>query len=401
MKKVCWFAFLIILSVSCLDDPDCYQLHNNFVGVTFRVIGSGQVDSTYLKNVDGAGKEGFFPYLNYQLNYFQEQADFDFEGEKQKMNHLRIDYVVKNQFVSEDCGSRFVLSDVTIADHTFDSARVVNATPGKGQGGANIDIYRCPETDSLTLSFNQLYASSDGIIVSNKSSKPISHKFTVTTDFSSSNVFDDRAATLYLPVNLQKKSVQYDFTEALSSDSLVITYETVTETRYKACKEQTFVNALKAVSHSFDSVSYGLNSLDEPQYAILDPRVINFRVFDCPITNMMQVNFVNAASAAQSVLIKGIRGEHFPGSLLTENITASTVSLPVDITKNESTFYIDYESRTDTLHVQYSLSPIRLYNACGTQRIVQDLVVDLPARLATNGSALKFPTVPNVQITIN
>lgn len=400
MKIVCWFAFLLILSVSCLDDPDCYQLHNNYLGITFRVIGTGQVDSTYLKNVEGAGKEGFYPYLNYQLNYFQEQAEFGFEGETET-NRLLINYTVKNQFVSEDCGSRFVLSDVTIADHTFDSARVVNATPAKGLGGPNIDLYRCPETDLLTLSFNQLYASSNGIIVSNKSSKPVSHKFTVTSDFSSGNVFDDRAATLYLPVNLQKKSVQYDFTRARSSDSLVITYETVTETRYKACNEQTFVNALKAVSHSFDSVSYGLNSLDEPQYSILDPQVVNFRVFDCPITNLMQVNFVNVASAPQSVLIKAIRGEHITGSLLTENITVSTISLPVDITKNESTFYIDYENRTDTLHVQYSLSPIKLYNACGIQRIVQDLVVDLPARLATNGSALKFPTVPNVQITIN
>src|SRR5688500_3332176 len=113
MKKVCWFAFLIILSVSCLDDPDCYQLHNNFIGITFRVIGTGQADSTYLKDL----KETVI-YVSGELNYFNEEGRFDFIGEKETKS-LFVGYTVKNQFVSEDCGSRFVLSDLTITKHDF------------------------------------------------------------------------------------------------------------------------------------------------------------------------------------------------------------------------------------------------------------------------------------------
>jgi hypothetical protein len=88
--------------------------------------------------------------------------------------------------------------------------------------------------------------------------------------------------------------------------------------------------------------------------------------------------------------------------LLTEAVTVNTLPpLPVDTEKNESEFYVAYEDHTDTLRVRYSLTPVELYNACGTQMIVQDLAVDPPAVIATNGTALKFPTVPNVQIIVN
>ena len=50
MKKLGWFAFFLVFFASCLDDPDCYQLHNDIVGVTFRVMGTGKGDSVLVKN---------------------------------------------------------------------------------------------------------------------------------------------------------------------------------------------------------------------------------------------------------------------------------------------------------------------------------------------------------------
>src|SRR5688572_24238095 len=119
MKKSCWFAFFLVLTVSCLDDPDCFQLNNNILGVTFRVIGTGQADSTLLKNFSSTGVNAIVTSLIYQLNYFQEYDSLVFQGEK-KSNFLSFAYSVKNQYVSEDCGSRFVLSDLMILNHDFD-----------------------------------------------------------------------------------------------------------------------------------------------------------------------------------------------------------------------------------------------------------------------------------------
>lgn len=400
MKKLCWFTFLIILLVSCLDDPDCFQLHNNILGITFRVLGTGRADSTVLKNPD-TGDSTFLPYISYYLNYFQEEEHYDFYGEGEKKDTLDIRYNVRNQFVSEDCGSRFVLSDLQILNYDFDSARVVNANPGKVPGVANIDIFRCPETDILTIDFNQLYAASDGELISGRSSKAISHDFNVKTDFSTEEVFDDRAATLYLPVDLAKDATTYDFTREGVTSTLTVSYERRTEQRFTPCGIQTFVSALKIGKHTFDSVSYGLNDDDEPQYNLLDPHTVNLRVYDCPKMNMLQVNFKNASNANQSVLIKGVKADHLADSVVSKDETVSTLTLPVDTENNASTFHIKYADRTETLTVRYSRTPIELYPACGTQMIIQNLNVDLPARIATGGGALKFPTVSNVEIPVN
>src|SRR5688572_19528865 len=132
MKKLGWFAFFLVLFASCLDDPDCYQLHNDFVGVTFRVMGTGQGDSLLVKNFSTDQFEYGTSFL-YQINYFVEEGTFDYEG-VDETNSLSFGYTVKNQFISEDCGSAFVLSDLQILKHDFDSARVINTTPSKGSG---------------------------------------------------------------------------------------------------------------------------------------------------------------------------------------------------------------------------------------------------------------------------
>ena len=76
MKKLGWFAFFLLFFASCLDDPDCYQLHNDFVGVTFRVMGTGKGDSVFVKNFS-TGKFEHQPSFLYQINYFVEEGTFD------------------------------------------------------------------------------------------------------------------------------------------------------------------------------------------------------------------------------------------------------------------------------------------------------------------------------------
>lgn len=399
MKKPSWFAFFLILTVSCLDEPDCFQLHNNIIGITFRVIGTGQVDSVLLK--DGAGRLVTVTSFRDSLNYFAREGTFFFDGVEED-HHLSFAYNVRNQFISEDCGSSFVLSDLRILEHDYDSARVVNPTPTKA-GGPNIDIYRCPETDTLTIDFNQLVATTNGVTVSNPQSNYISYDFDSVLNPDNS-VFSGRAATVKLPVDLSKNSAVFVFNTAVSKETLEVTYDRVTEQRYRPCGVQTFVTNLTIGKHTFDSISYGLDNLFEPIRSLLDPHVANLRVFNCPPTNLLRVDFVSAPNVAQAVEIKTITGDHFEGNLLDSLISASTVVLPVDLGSDVSTFYIQYQDDTiDTLSVQYARASLRYFHACQDPIItgLREATDASNISIVTNGTTLQFPAVKNVEITVN
>ncbi|WP_276368919.1 DUF6452 family protein [Chryseolinea sp. H1M3-3] len=402
MKKLSWFIFSLLLATSCLDEPDCFQLHNDVLGVTFRVIGTGQGDSVLLKNFIKEGENNIITSFNAKLNYFEKEGVLIFDGENDKKNFLAFGYTVKNQFISEDCGSSFELSDLRILDHDFDSVRIVNSTPTKGVG-TNIEIYRCPETDTLTLNFNQLFARSDGIIISSPRSSFISHPFeSITLDYSDI-VFSGRSATVKLPVNLNENESAYVFKTDVSQDTLVVRYSLVTEQRYKACGVQTFVTDLRVREHTFDSINFGLDALDEPVRSLLDPQVANLRIFDCPKTNLLQVAF-KKGTATQVVNIKSITADHAPGNLIKPPYSGSSVVLPVDLASDVSTFYIQYEDDTiDTLSIRYTRTELTPFNACENPVITNIAEVTdigkinvLPTR-----TTLQFPTETNVEITVD
>ena len=399
MKKLSWFIFFLILTVSCLDEPDCFQLHNNIIGVTFRVIGTGQVDTLLLK--DATNKWVLVTSFTDSLNYFANEGTFIFE-EKKRTRTLSFAYNIKNQFISEECGSSFVLSDLRLLEHEFDSVRIVNSSPTK-TGGANIDIYRCPETDTLTIDFNQLIATTNGVSISNPQSRTLSHDFISISDIDGNPLFEGRAATVKLPVDLAKNSATYIFETESSTDTIDVTYNRVTEERYRPCGVQTFVNNLTFRNHTFDSLSYGLDAVDEPIRALLDPQVANLRVFSRPQTNLLKVDFVTTANVLTNVTIKSITGDHFTGSLFADT-TTNTVTLPVDLNSDVSTFRIEYDDKpVETLSVQYTRASLTLFNACsdpvitGLREVTNVENISIP----DNGTTLQFPPVRNVTIAVD
>jgi hypothetical protein len=404
MKKLGWFVFFLILFASCLDDPDCYQLHNDIVGVTFRVMGTGQGDSVLMKNFS-TDKFEYGPSFNYQINYFVEEGTFEFQSVADT-NFLSFGYTVKNQFISEDCGSAFVLSDLRILEHDFDSARVLNPTPSKG-GGTNIEIYRCPETDTLTIDFNQLYATSNGVTITNKRSVYISHPFdSITTDFSG-NVFSGRAATVKLPVDLTKNETTFVFKTNTFEETLVLGYTLTTEERYKPCGIQTFVTDLAIKQHTFDSISFALDDDDEPVRSLRDPQIPNLRVFDCPKTNLIQVAF-KTGTTPKEVTIKSITGDYFTGDLLSappykgSPYTGSTLPLPVNLESDASTFYIQYDDDTiDTLAVAYSRTALTLFSGCPDPVIINLQEATDLSNINIIQSTLQYPLVTNVEIIVD
>ncbi len=96
----------------------------------------------------------------------------------------------------------------------------------------------------MTIDFNQLHANSDGVIITNKTSRYVSHQFdSITTDFSGI-VFTGRGTTINLPVDTTKNETTFTFHTGEVTNTLVVTYNLVTEQRYRPCGIQTFVNEL-------------------------------------------------------------------------------------------------------------------------------------------------------------
>ena len=364
------------------------------------MIGTGQGDSLILKD----SKNNWVSVTSFQdsLNYFANQGTFTFI-EKTRTRNLSFAYTVKNQFISEDCGSSFVLSDLHVTNHEFDSVRVVNSSPTK-TGGPNIDIYRCPETDTLGIEFYQLFGTTNGVTISNPQSRHLSHEFHSVKDIDGNKLFSGRAATIKLPVDLEKNSASFIFETNASIDTVSVTYNRTTEQRYRPCGVQTFVNSLTIGKHTFDSLSYGLDALDEPIRALLDPHAANLRVFSCPPTNLLRIDFVNAQKVLKAVTITSITGDHFTGDLVEEPITTNTVTLPVDLNSDVSTFRIAHSDNVvETLSVQYNRASLRLFNACPNPVItgLREATEVANILIPTNATTLQFPAVKNVEITVN
>ena len=366
------------------------------------MIGTGQGDSVVLKNSNSE----WVTVTSFQdsLNYFVNEGAFIFES-KTWTKGLSFAYDVKNQFISEECGSSFVLSNLHVVAHEFDSVRVVNSSPTK-TGGPNIDIYRCPETDTLAIEFYQLSGTTNGVTISNPQARYRNHQFISIKDAAGKMLFSGSAATVKLPVDLSKNSAMYIFETGLSIDTVNITYNRITEERYRPCGVQTFVNDVTIGKHTFDSLSYGLDDLDEPLRALLDPQVANLRAFDCPPTNLLKVDFVTETNVLKSVTITSITGDHFDGDLIPDTgpVTANTVTLPVDLNSTESTFRIEHgDNIIEVLSVQYTKSSLTLFNACpnpviiGLREAAEVTNIDIP----DNATTLQYPAVKNVEITVN
>lgn len=406
MKKFCWLAFFLILTAACLDEPDCYQLNNNYIGITFRVLGTGQGDSVLIRKFGAEEMNKKLPSLSFPLNYFNELDEISIDALDQregvfKTRLLKYAYKVRNEFISEECGSSFNLSDLRIVEHDFDSARVLNSTPSKG-GGTHIEIYRCPVTDTLAITFSELFATTNGATVSNPRARYISKVFDSVTFQYDDVIYPGRAATLKLPVDLTKSETAYVFFSNGQRDTLVLSYDLKTETRYRVCGEQTFASNLIRKKYTFDSLAYAVNSSDETIRNVQDPYRENFKVYQCPPTNRMTIAFRNTGNVAREVTIKSLTGPHLSvEEEITGPIKLSAVVVPVDKDKTESTFRITYDDDTvDEFTVTYVKSTLKFFETC-SEPIITGLTLssnNSNIQILPANSVLQYPSQTNVQI---
>jgi hypothetical protein len=427
VKKTTWFLFFIVFAVSCLDEPECYLLNNDMVGIYFRVMGSNQLDSA---NVTTLLINGTPPLITegvvwqdladnvltgfaVPLDYFNNHTDLDLVVDGAAAR-LPTEYQVQTQYVSEECGPRYVLSNLRVdkEKHGFDSVRIVNSSPSRDNTGRHIEIFRCPVTDTLLLTFYQLLLPSGTATPANRS-RPVSRRLEgVTVDEATTLYAGDRQATLRLPVSLTNASTRYGF--AFSDEepmirNLEIRYTTTTAMRYGPCGIQTFVSDLAiADNHNFDSVSLALDANGFPNRSLTDPYSRNINVYRCPTTNIIQFAFRRTPEGGTtpqpaSVDIVEITAD-YSDEVYYADSTTNVVQLPLNLNAGSTVFTLTFEDRTETITVNYTVGPppqTLFRRSCKDIRVVTNISIS-SSTTATEvvNPAVVFPTVTNVNVQV-
>jgi hypothetical protein len=140
--------FFMLMMVSCLDEPDCYSLNNYFVGVSFKKVATSGADTVVFQNIRTEeppllfADSGAISRITLEVNYFIDETTFYFQ-EADTTRMLKLGYTSQPQFVSENCGGRFVLSNLRVLEHSFDSVRLVHDVPSHtADGTMHIEIFR-------------------------------------------------------------------------------------------------------------------------------------------------------------------------------------------------------------------------------------------------------------------
>lgn len=145
VRKSAWLVIVVLIATACLEEPDCYQLNNEVIGIAFKKLENSSADTVtfglqivepHLIFADTTLSRLFFP-----LNYFRDETTFVFAQES-AVDTLQLTYLSQAQFVSEDCGEKFVLSKLRVGHHSFDSVRLVIDTPTQNGSVINLEIFQ-------------------------------------------------------------------------------------------------------------------------------------------------------------------------------------------------------------------------------------------------------------------
>ena len=263
MRKTGLFTFMLIIAVSCLNEPDCYQLNNNTVVIFFKIIGGGN-DQVQLVSVQSPDTDSIFAASNpskivLPLNPKNEETLYTLQG-TDVTNTLVFGYKRQVQFVSEACGERYYFQELNVLNHDFDSVRVTNAIPTptpEPAGANNVEIYRCAITNIMGLSFPQ--------------DTPVEQ---ITSDFATiilppNAILND----FFLPLDTGKSSTTYQFDFGDSLKTLYVKYSRTKKKFADVCGNQRILHELL--------VDYAMTTMDSTvvsKDSIQDLPVINLEI---------------------------------------------------------------------------------------------------------------------------
>ncbi len=270
IRKTSWFIFFFILTASCLDEPDCFQLNNNLLVVSFGIIGGG-ADQVAITGggITSPGTDSIFydftlrESFQFPLNPKADNVTINI-NEFYNNHSISIDYKRQLQYVSEDCGERYFYSELAVSDHNFDSVRVAVSLP-TNPPRTNIVVYRCPRTNLAGITFRRNDGTAvveDEVIIKN-----------VEADFETPIFYPSQEiTTLNLPLNKDVDTTT--FLIEVDSEVKVITfqYERSVETLFEKCGAQTLFSELEIVSSTFTTATIVRDSVQ-------DRPVVNVEVF--------------------------------------------------------------------------------------------------------------------------
>lgn len=413
MKRATWFVLFLLVGVSCLDQPDCFRQNLNLIGVSFKKLHDNKVDTVALLHVSANGYDGEFykevlaSSVSLPLNYLRDTTEFLFKiseagysGPVTTERILRLSHKSKVQFVSEECGQRFVITDMAdvinnnIAND-FDSVRITSKTPSNPAPN-NITIYRCPHTNVVRLSFRQLYM--DTVSRGRIDLREIE---TVTTPHTT--LYGKATVnTVVLPLNTNATSSTYNF-NFTNGDNRTVTfgYESTSKEILKSCGLQNVYSKLTTTNNTFEFVKV-LND------SIYDPPITNVETYRCPTTNQIRVSFrtlQGSSEISKEILIKSLTADYL-GTPLYSNLTATSVVLPLNpnTSTTSTTFTIDIDGiGVKTLTVNYAVTGRAFHVRCGEQPVYSAMTTPAgdatfqPTVLINN---VQFPVVDNIEILL-
>lgn len=411
MKKTTWFIFLLIIIASCLNDPDCFRLNSNIIGISFRVMGTGKSDTLRMYGVTAGNTDSIF-YRNTQATGIGLPLDFTTTETQYVFKTTRGDdtiafrYNVNVQFVSEECGSKFVVENLDTTMYSFDSVRVVSRTPGTTAGG-NIEIFRCPRTDTMAIAFRQLTLS--GITESSQAMAVETNG--ITPDFTGEELYaDQKVSIIYLPVNLDldKKKMVITFDQVENGlRKLDLSYTLTEVKRYRMCGIQTFASAMVInpveAQFAFDSVGFVLNDDNAQIRSVLDPFDPMINIYRCPELDVAGLYFRKRNDSADSLVsLKSVTVDFLATNFAP---TAETTFVRVPLNKEATTTTVTIEFQTgrkETLTLSYTATPTSRFRvACSDQnRLFSNLAVSTTTFIDTDVSKSDLQSIPTRNIEI-
>lgn len=263
MKKISWFVFCAIIAVSCLDEPDCFQLNNNVFVLNFKILGGG-TDAYPVNGVQTPRADLVFlpetvlsSNVALPLDPLNDNMEYVFMGRDGRASTLSLAYKVQVQFVSADCGERYVFTELDVPSSDFDSIRIINSIP-TNPVRPNIDIYRCPRTDLLGVSFTS------EVIMDTVSAEGFGVIYAV----------NDTIQSIVLPLNpaANETSFRFDYSDG-TQHTLTVTYRITTRSLFAICGDQTIIDSL-----AYDPARSDFATVTLKEDSIHDLPISNFEI---------------------------------------------------------------------------------------------------------------------------
>lgn len=236
----------------------------------------GTLDSVIVLNSKIVGVDSLFATslssVTFPLDYSVNEQSFEIV-DIERTRIFDANYRVQSQFVSEECGPRFLLSNLEATSSSNDSVRVLLSRPGGS--AAHVALYRCPRTNIVRVAFRQ--------IVNEKVIRD-------TLDVSATDIDDlidyqpvqfykvvGKLSFINIPLDITQNTSQFTFRVGAEDKTMTFTYDRISKEIFEKCGTQTFITNLQLVSDigSVESIVTRKYVSD----SIYDPPKINFAVF--------------------------------------------------------------------------------------------------------------------------